>query len=78
MHHLPGRCLEVCPVYGAAFEVVTKKRVLAVEEGTQVPKLMNQTLEKLFKYQNPWESSKKKRGAWADGLELTDLTKRGR
>ena len=70
-------CLEVCPVYGAAFEVVTKKRVLAVEEGTQVPKLLNQTLEKLFKYNNPWESSKRKRGAWADDLELTDLTKKG-
>jgi len=70
-------CLEVCPVYGAAFEVVSKKRVLAVEEGTQIPKLLNQTLEKLFKYNNPWESSKRKRGAWADGLELIDLTKRG-
>jgi Fe-S oxidoreductase/nitrate reductase gamma subunit len=70
-------CLEVCPVYGAAFEVVTKKRVLAVEEGTEVPKLLNQTLEKLFKYNNPWESSKRKRGAWADGMELTDLTKKG-
>ena len=70
-------CLEICPVYGAAFEVVTKKRVLAIEEGTQVPKLLNQTLEKLYKYNNPWESSKRKRGAWADGLELTDLTKRG-
>ena len=70
-------CLEVCPVYGAAFEVVTKKRVLAVEEGTEVPKLLNQTLEKLFKYNNPWESSKRKRGAWADGLDVVDLTKRG-
>ena len=70
-------CLEVCPVYGATFEAVTKKRMLAVEEGTQVPKLLNQTLEKLFKYNNPWESSKKKRGAWADDLEIPNLTKRG-
>ena len=70
-------CLEVCPVYGATFEVVTKKRMLAVEEGTQVPKLLNQTLEKLFKYNNPWESSKKKRGAWADDLDIVNLTKRG-
>jgi Fe-S oxidoreductase/nitrate reductase gamma subunit len=70
-------CLEVCPVYGATFDAVIKKRVLAVEEGTNVPKLMNQTLEKLFKYDNPWESSKKKRGAWADEMELVDLTKRG-
>jgi len=69
-------CLEVCPVYGATFEAVIKKRVLAVEEGTQVPVLMNQTLEKVFKYDNPWESSKKKRGAWAEGLDLPDLTKK--
>ncbi len=70
-------CLEVCPVYGAAFEAVAKERRQAVEEGTLVPALMNQTLEKLFRYDNPWESSKKQRGAWADGLEITDLTKRG-
>ena len=70
-------CLEVCPVYGAAFEVVAKKRVLAVEEGTGVPKLLNQTLEKLFKYNNPWESSKRQRGAWAKDMDLIDLTKRG-
>ena len=70
-------CLEVCPVYGAAFEVVTKKRVQAVEEGTQVSKLLNQTLEKLFKYNNPWESSKRQRGAWAKDMDLIDLTKRG-
>ncbi|MBW1910679.1 MAG: 4Fe-4S dicluster domain-containing protein [Deltaproteobacteria bacterium] len=69
-------CLEVCPVYGATFEAVTKKRVLAVEEGTNVPKLMNQTLEKVFKYDNPWESSRRNRGAWAEGLDLVDLAKR--
>lgn len=70
-------CLEVCPVYGAAFESVAKERRLVVEEGTQVPALMNQTLEKLFKYNNPWESSKKQRGAWAKELDITDLSKRG-
>jgi Fe-S oxidoreductase len=70
-------CLEVCPVYGATFEAVIKQRILAVEEGTNVPTLMNQTLEKLFKYDNPWESSKKGRGTWAEGMGLVDLTKRG-
>jgi len=68
-------CLEVCPVYGAAFEAVLKKRISAVEEGTHIPTLMNQTLERLFKYDNPWESSKKKRGAWAEGMDLVDLAK---
>ncbi|MCD4715442.1 MAG: 4Fe-4S dicluster domain-containing protein [Desulfobacterales bacterium] len=69
-------CLEVCPVYGATFEAVIKKRVLAVEDGTNVPKLLNQTLEKVFKYDNPWESSKKRRGAWAEELDLLDLSKK--
>jgi len=69
-------CLEVCPVYGATFEAVIKKRVLAVEDGTNVPKLLNQTLEKVFKYDNPWESSKKRRGAWAEELDLPDLSKK--
>ncbi len=67
-------CLEVCPVYGGAFEAVVKKRVLAIEEG-DVPKLISQTLGKLSKYDNPWESSRNKRGAWAEGLDLVDLTK---
>lgn len=67
-------CLEVCPVYGAAFEAVLKNRISAVEEGTHIPKLMNQTLEKVFKYDNPWESSKTNRGAWAEGMELVDLS----
>jgi Fe-S oxidoreductase/nitrate reductase gamma subunit len=70
-------CLEVCPVYGAAFEAVTKERAAIVEDGADVPALLSQTLEKLFKYQNPWESSKRKRGAWADGMDVTDLTKKG-
>lgn len=70
-------CLEVCPVYGAAFEAVAKERRQAVEEGTLVPALLNQTLEKLFQYDNPWESSKKQRGSWAEELDITDLTKSG-
>jgi Fe-S oxidoreductase len=72
-----GACLEVCPVYGAAFEAVAKERRQAVEEGSLVPALLNQTLEKLHRYDNPWESSTKQRGAWADTLDITDLTKRG-
>ena len=70
-------CLEVCPVCGAPFEAVMKKRIDAMEEGTNVPALMNQTLEKIFKYDNPWEPSKSNRGAWAEDLDLVNLTNRG-
>jgi Fe-S oxidoreductase/nitrate reductase gamma subunit len=68
-------CLEVCPVYGAAFDAVMKQRVLAVEEGTRVPALLNQILEKVFNYDNPWESSRSKRGGWAEGMDLVDFAK---
>ena len=68
-------CLEVCPVYGPTFEAVCSQRALAVEEGTTVPSLMVQTLENLYKYKNPWGSSKKKRASWAKGLGVLDITK---
>ena len=71
-------CLEVCPVYGAAFEAVSKKRALLVEEGKEVPDLMNQTLERLFNYENPWVASKRERAAWAKGLDIPVLTKGGK
>lgn len=66
-------CLEVCPVYGAAFRVVTRKRQSLVEEGKGVPDLMNQTLERLYNYENPWVSSKRERGALAKALEVPVL-----
>ena len=68
-------CLEVCPVYGATFEAVSKSRTKLVLEGTGVPDLMNQTLERLFNYENPWVSSKRERGAWAKGLDVPALKK---
>ncbi|MBI5603187.1 MAG: 4Fe-4S dicluster domain-containing protein [Deltaproteobacteria bacterium] len=70
-------CLEVCPVYGAAFKVVSKKRTLLIEEGKDVPDLMNQTLERLFNYENPWVASKRDRAAWAKGLDVPVLTRGG-
>ncbi len=70
-------CLEVCPVYGAAFKVVSQKRARLVEEGKEVPDLMNQTLERLFNYENPWVASKRERGAWAKELDIPVLTKGG-
>jgi Fe-S oxidoreductase/nitrate reductase gamma subunit len=70
-------CLEVCPVYGAAFEAVLKKRTDLVMEGTGVPDLMNQTLERLFNYENPWVSSKREKAAWTKDLDIPSLPKGG-
>jgi Fe-S oxidoreductase/nitrate reductase gamma subunit len=71
-------CLEVCPVYGAPFRVISKKRTLLIEAGKDVPDLMNQTLERLFNYENPWVASKRERAAWAKGLEIPVLKADGK
>jgi len=71
-------CLEVCPVYGAAFKTVLRKRTTLIIEGTEVPDLMNQTLERLFNYENPWVSSKREKAVWAKGLDIPALTKGGK
>lgn len=71
-------CLEVCPVYGATFEAVSKKRAMLVMEGKGVPDLMNQTLERLFNYENPWVSSKREKAAWTKGLDIPALVKGGK
>jgi Fe-S oxidoreductase len=69
--------LEVCPVYGATFEAVSRKRTKLIMEGTGVPDLMNQTLERLFNYENPWVASKRERVVWAKGLDVPALKKGG-
>jgi len=67
-------CLEVCPVYVGALDPIRRVRIAEIEEGSRVPTLLIQSLEKLYKYYNPWESSKKKRGEWAGVLDVPDLT----
>ena len=66
-------CLEVCPVYIGSFDPIRRVRMAEIEEGSRVPSLLIQSLEKLYKYNNPWESSKKKRGEWPGALDVPDL-----
>jgi Fe-S oxidoreductase/nitrate reductase gamma subunit len=71
-------CLEVCPIYNATFKTISQKRALLVEEGKEVPDIMNQTLERLFNYENPWVASKRERAAWAKGLDIPALKAGGK
>jgi Fe-S oxidoreductase/nitrate reductase gamma subunit len=70
-----GACLRACPLSISTPWVAAEVRRQVVEEGTRLPTLVGQTLEKLSKYDNPWEGSKKKRASWARGLDLVDLTR---
>jgi Fe-S oxidoreductase/nitrate reductase gamma subunit len=68
-------CQEVCPVYIAAPDPIRLARTQVVEEGKNVPPLLNQTLKKLFKYDNPWEPSRMRRANWTKGLSIVDFSK---
>ena len=69
-------CYEVCPVYIETPDISREVRRQLVEDGTEVPAQTSQTLEKLYKYSNPWEASRKKRGKLAKELEVADLSKK--
>ena len=67
-------CLEVCPIYIAAFQPVRRVRMAEIEEGSGIPPLLTKALETLYTFGNPWEPSKRKRSEWAAGLDVPDLT----
>lgn len=69
-----GACQEVCPAGVRPLELLRGRRSALVEEGQAVPGDVIEALESLSKYANPWSSPKKKRGAWAKGLDLADLS----
>jgi Fe-S oxidoreductase/nitrate reductase gamma subunit len=67
-------CLEVCPVYIGAFDPIRRVRNVEIENGDGVSPLLTKSLETLYKFDNPWEPSKKKRAEWSKGLTVPDLT----
>ncbi|MBN2123401.1 MAG: respiratory nitrate reductase subunit gamma [Deltaproteobacteria bacterium] len=70
-------CLEVCPVYVATPDAIRDRRVRVVEEGREMPALLSQSLKNVYKYNNPWEASKKRRGKWSEdvAVEIADLSR---
>jgi len=67
-------CLDVCPIYVDIPGIIRQARSKLVEEGTQVSPLLTQTLKNLYKYNNPWEATKKKRAQWSGDLEIPDIS----
>jgi len=67
-------CLEVCPVYIGAFDPIRRVRMAEIENGDAVSALLTKSLETLYKFNNPWEPSKRKRTEWSKGLAVPDLT----
>lgn len=67
-------CLEVCPVYIGALEPIREVRVAEVEEGSRMGPMLISALETLYRFNNPWEPSKRKRSEWPVGLTVPGET----
>ncbi|MDP2647617.1 MAG: (Fe-S)-binding protein, partial [Desulfobacterales bacterium] len=69
-------CVQVCPLSLSPPDAIRQARSGVVEEGTQMPSLLAQSLKYVFKYNNPWEATKKKRSRWSDPVTFPDLTEK--
>jgi Fe-S oxidoreductase/nitrate reductase gamma subunit len=67
-------CLDVCPVYVATQDAVRNARSKLIEEGIAVPSLLTQSLKNLYKYDNPWEATRKKRALWSQDLDIPEIS----
>jgi Fe-S oxidoreductase len=52
-----GACTQVCPIYASPMNAINESRRQSIEMGVDIPPLMISTLDRLYKYNNPWESS---------------------
>ena len=62
-------CTLRCPRGLEPMNLLIGMRALSVEEG-HIPKTIIEALESAYKYGNPWDAAKNKRGDWASELEL--------
>ncbi len=65
-----GACEQACPLDIATAEVVLDVRRAEIEEGTRIPSGIAEALERVQKYDNPWERSKRSRSRLARELSL--------
>lgn len=70
-------CVEECPLTIDNLDIIRQVRTLKIEEGTQVPTMVAKTLESLFTHDNPYQLPAGKRGDWAEGLDVVDLSDGG-
>ncbi len=69
-------CLTRCPKGLKPVDLVVGMRGLLVEEG-RIPKTIQDALEGVYVQGNPWARSRSKRAAWAEGLQIKDLSQGG-
>lgn len=65
-----GHCQAECPVAVSPMDIIREVRTARVESGEDVPPNIQEMLESVYKFKNPWQGSRGKRMDWAQGVEV--------
>jgi Fe-S oxidoreductase/nitrate reductase gamma subunit len=68
-----SHCAKECPNAISPMDVIRELRAARLEAGEDVPANLQEMLESVYKFKNPWQGAKGKRLDWASGLELPVL-----
>jgi Fe-S oxidoreductase/nitrate reductase gamma subunit len=69
-----GRCRDECPSAISPLDVIREVRTARIEGGEDVPVNVQEMLESVYKFKNPWQGAKGKRMEWASGLDVPVLS----
>lgn len=65
-----GHCQAECPSAISPMDLIREVRTARVESGADVPENLQEMLESVYKFKNPWQGAKGKRMDWAAGLDV--------
>lgn len=65
-----GACQGACPSAISPLDLIREVRAARVESGQDVPDNLQEMLESVYKFRNPWQGAKGRRLEWASGLDV--------
>jgi Fe-S oxidoreductase len=69
-----SHCQRECPNAISPMDIIREIRTARIEGGEGVPANIQEMLESVYKFKNPWQGSKGKRMDWAAGLDVPVLS----
>jgi Fe-S oxidoreductase/nitrate reductase gamma subunit len=69
-----GHCQSACPSAISPMDLIREVRAARIEAGEGVPDNIQEMLESVYKFKNPWHGPKGKRMEWAAGLDVPVLS----
>ena len=69
-----SHCQRECPSAISPMDIIREVRTARIEAAEGVPVNLQEMLESVYKFKNPWQGAKGKRMDWAAGLEVPVLS----